>query len=1397
MNTLSRNLISLFLLTAPLFTTVAEAAKPLRALLIAGGCCHDYKAQQKALSEGIQQRANVQVDVYWSNNGTTNPPLPLYAQSDWAKGYDVIIHDECASDIKDIALLNRILEVHQTIPAIHLHCAMHSFRVDNDAWFKHLGLQSSGHGPQTPIDIVFVDTTHPITKTLTDWTTINEELYNNVKLFDAHPLARGKQKVKHGNQEVVEDVVVAWTNESVGARSFSTTIGHNTETVADARYLELVTRGLLWACDKLNDEYMQPFTGENKVTVIDQPSPKTEDAPAKPLGVMPKEATLVKPSASTTQQPNYAFNAFDGNPETRWCADGDSYPQWLMAELVELQVVDGINIQWEFSHAYKFKVEGSADGKIWNLLLDATTKSPSDATLEKFPVSPTVKFVRITGTSGLPGSWCSIREVQLSGPKLKSLWPAGTDGKPIEAKPTPIDPFKAQGNIEPRIEPLTPEHEAEILKDVKVADGFTVTVFAAPPAVNYPVFVAAAPEGTLYVSSDGNGSLGRDPHRGRVIRLRDNNGDGRADETKVFCEVDAPRGLVWDHDRLYLMHPPHLSMYLDKDGDGIADEEKVLVKNLAFGYDKRPADHTTNGLSMGVDGWLYVAGGDFGFMDAEGTDGRRLTHRGGGVIRVQPDGTGLEIYSTGTRNILEVAISPQMDMFARDNTNDGGGWDVRFHHFTGGDDHGYPRLYKNFADECLAPLADYGGGSGCGAVYIDEPGFGDWNDAPYTADWGRNGLFRHRVEAAGATFSETEAPKAIVQMTRPTDGDVDAMSRLFCASWKGATFSWEGPNVGYILCVKPTGFTPEPLPTFDKLQSDQLVSMLSDSSYRRRLAAQRELSRRDASENILLKRGIAQRNETRNLADRLQTSATDVERVKALAHSDPVISHLAIRSLAKRGEFIACFAALDANKSTSLMINVFRALAMMHQPKVVDGLIMRLEKTTDTELQNAILSALCRLHFLEAEWDGQSWGTRPDTRGPYYQPVAWSETPKIGAVLKRKLATAAPQDAMWLALQMDRNRIKSTELLDRLIDLAKQDDSLLGKAVELFARNDELPAAAVPLLIKTTELSQTSSDTLVDAIRSLVKLNSPATVSAVLTALSRLTVLPDADKQLRAGQELFLGNGGLDHQLDALRTAASQSPAAPGVWADAGLLTIASNKNASPEAQAAAKQVIENAWKVVAQRQRLVEAAAMVKNHYLDDRIVALVNTTDVASIERDMIRVANVAANALKLDVSTNNQAPKLGTLEVEPSLLAATNASGDAALGEQLFTKANCVACHTVSKDGPQKGPYLGTIATTYKRPDLAAAILQPNKTIAQGFATTSIVTMDGVVITGFVTNESAEQVTLRDAEAKERTIEKDDIELRKMLLTSVMPEGLLNNYTVHDLASILDYLQGLEAK
>lgn len=1371
-------------------TEVRAEMKPLRALLIAGGCCHDYKGQHEVLFKGIQARANVQVDVYWTDDTSTNPPFPLFESPNWAKGYDVIIHDECAASNKDVAVLQRILAVHRTVPAVHLHCAMHSFRNGTDLWFKHLGLKSTGHGPQVPISISFVDKTHPITKGMNDWTTIKEELYNNAGMHDAKALATGTQTFNRNGKQVEAKAVVAWTNEKQGARSFSTTLGHNTATVADARYLDLVTRGLLWSCDKLNPDYMTPFTGKNKVTFI----AKKDKAPVIPkLGVMPKNATLVTPSASSTQQPNLPLNAFDGNPETRWCASNNNYPQWLAWEFQRPVKATSINITWEFERDYQFHIEGSSDGKSWTRLLDASQNKNAKQGDLKLNTDLAFKHMRIVGL-GSTGGWCSIREVSVKGEGINTLWPAGADGKPFSYQPKPADPYVKKGNLPPTLVPLTPAEEAAILRGVKVAEGFEATVFATPPAVNYPVFVAASPDGTLYVSSDGNGSLGRDPERGRVIRLRDTNGDGRADETKVFCEVDAPRGLVWDHDRLYLVHPPHLSAFIDTDNDGVADEQKILVSNVAFGYDKRPADHTTNGLSIGVDGWLYIAGGDFGFMEAEGTDGRKLTHRGGGVIRVRPDGTGLELYSTGTRNILEVAVSPRMDLFARDNTNDGGGWDVRFHHFTGGEDHGYPRLYKNFPAECVAPLADYGGGSGCGATYVDEPGFGAWNDAPLTADWGTGAIWHHSVKPKGATFSETSAPKPLVRMTRPTDADVDGNSRLYCASWKGATFKWAGTNVGYIVCVKPKGMKDRPMPVFAEESADSLVTLMSDPSHRRRLAAQRELMRRgDQRYRQLLDNIPMQRSEARNLAEHLQSDASVTEMLDALEHDDPVITHIAIRSLARKEAADACLKLLETQLQGRPVTQptALQALAKMHNPKVVSALIEQAQNETVATNRIHLRAALCRLHYKEGKWKGDSWGTRPDTRGPYYQPEAWTETERINQWLRREIEGAKSEEATRLVLEINRHRIQIDNVIEHMMEMASDDALLLPPTIAKLAAASELPEGALPFLTSAVTTPKLSSETLAQAVTALLKSGQTDGLKTAFFAISRMSG-PQAKRDQQRALQSMVKSRSLQNHLELALEECQNPDTSIGFWATAAILGVAQEKKLSPETREQAGLSIDRMWNQPNQRIRLIKAAADTQNHFLDERLLELVNRPDA-----DSVAEIQYAIKALRLADKLNPNRPRIATIGVAAALKQFAVTNGNISQGQRLFQQANCAACHTVNKQAEQQGPYLGNIAATYKRQQLAEAVLQPNKTIAQGFATTSILTVDGRVVIGFVTKEQADQVTLRDAQAKEHKISKAEIEIRKTLKTSVMPEGLMDKYSVSDLADIIAYLESLSKK
>lgn len=238
----------------------AEETKPLRVLLLTGGCCHDYTAQKDILKKGIEARANVVVDQIHTDNTTVKPDLPIYGMPEYAKGYDVVIHDECAAGIAEDEIVKGVLAPHKAgTPGVNLHCAMHSYRIGKPSekaeelgtphsqWFEYLGLQSSGHGPKLPVEIVYTDKKHPITQGLENWTTGNEELYNNVKIFDtAHALSTGKQGK--------EEAVITWTNDYKGTRVFNTTMGHFNETVQDPRYLDLVTRGLLWACGKMDDK---------------------------------------------------------------------------------------------------------------------------------------------------------------------------------------------------------------------------------------------------------------------------------------------------------------------------------------------------------------------------------------------------------------------------------------------------------------------------------------------------------------------------------------------------------------------------------------------------------------------------------------------------------------------------------------------------------------------------------------------------------------------------------------------------------------------------------------------------------------------------------------------------------------------------------------------------------------------------------------------------------------------------------------------------------------------------------------------------------------------------------------------------------------------------------------
>lgn len=1129
----------------------------------------------------------------------------------------------------------------------------------------------------------------------------------------------------------------------------------------------------------------------------------------------------------------------------------------------------------------RYTIETSADGKSWQLAFDAANNDLGGTRRDKFSAAD-VRYLKVNILAQQNDLWPSLWEIRLYGAdgKQLALFPR------VEQKQAASPPadYKKSGNYPPHPHRLSAAQEAGLLKDVSVPDGFRVSLFAPWQMANYPTYVAAAPNGDLYVSSDGNGSVGRDPGRGRVLRLRDTDGDGRADEVTQFVpDVDSPRGLLWDHDRLYLLHPPHITVFHDKDGDGISESSERLVSDIAFGYKDRPADHTTNGLEMGPDGWIYIAVGDFGFMKATGKDGRTLQMRGGGVVRFRPDGTGMETFSDGTRNTYGIAITPTLDLFARDNTNDGGGWNVRLHHLSGLEDHGYPRLYMNFAGECVAPLADYGGGSGVGAFYLSEPGIPEgWNKRPYTCDWGRQGSYRHILEPRGATFRETTKPEILIKMTRPTDADVDGLSNIYQASWKGpASFSWKGPEHGYIARVTPAGYQPTPLPDFAKLSDLELVTLIRSSpSHVRSLTAQRALLRRQPSDETtrmllevaqdnsldlgkrilalyaITQRGLESRHSqsvldiilpafasapaddpimpfvTRALGElaidsrtngkpgpapddflrkQLQSSqarsileaiiasafqgkanlATDI--AAHLSSTDPLIAHTAYRALAKLGVYEAALAKLDSVEPVT-RTGASRALMRMHKEEVVDALLDQLSSQADTGKRRDIIATLARLYHREGEWKGDSWSTRPDTRGPYYQPETWEQSPRILDAFNKLLedpATPAEENSTLVAL-LGQNRIQNDRGLQRIITLAESDSSLLPTLLAQLAEKESIPSEATPLVIQAAKDSSNPAETHKVAIRILLGLNHPEAFDAMMSSLEALMNDAKASKIRDDVRNHVLGHPKLENFVDSFAELFEQDPgSARGRWSAQALLQMAGGKNIGIEARESSRKTIDSNWSQgAAQQHSLMEAAFWTKIPYLNDRIRIMLNSTDAGLKSR-----AEGAAKRLGIQAPGADTTAKIASLSPEEAVKQILDyKKGNAALGEAVYARATCNACHTVSADEPPKGPYLGSIANILQPQDLAEAIIIPNKAIAQGFKTNLIILKDGATHMGFVTDEAGDTVTIRDITSKQSTFQKSDIAKRDTLPNSLMPAGLMSNFTVHETASLLTYIQML---
>jgi hypothetical protein len=214
---------------------------PINAMIVTGGPFHDYSGQSKMLMDMLGAVMPINWTVVQGVTHVTDARLPLYNNPDWAKGMDIVIHNECWADADLPADIVQNI-TRPAVPRMFIHCTLHSYRImANDGWRELIGMTSRRHTRSHNILIKWADG-DPITDGLPPFVTPIDELYVIEKVWP-----NTKELATAVSPEDGKTYPLVWTHDYRGSRIFGTTMGHGNETFSTNQFKELMTRGFRWA----------------------------------------------------------------------------------------------------------------------------------------------------------------------------------------------------------------------------------------------------------------------------------------------------------------------------------------------------------------------------------------------------------------------------------------------------------------------------------------------------------------------------------------------------------------------------------------------------------------------------------------------------------------------------------------------------------------------------------------------------------------------------------------------------------------------------------------------------------------------------------------------------------------------------------------------------------------------------------------------------------------------------------------------------------------------------------------------------------------------------------------------------------------------------------------------
>ncbi|MFL2869227.1 MAG: PVC-type heme-binding CxxCH protein [Pirellulaceae bacterium] len=935
------------------------------------------------------------------------------------------------------------------------------------------------------------------------------------------------------------------------------------------------------------------------------------------------------------------------------------------------------------------------------------------------------------------------------------------------------------------------------LKAFETQAGFKVELVASEPLVMDPVAFDWDSKGRLWVIEMADYPLGLDNKGkpgGRVRFLTDTDADGKYDKSTLFADgIGYPSDVMVWRDGVLISAAPNIWYMEDSNGDGKAD-----IKTAVYtGFGEGNQQHRVNGLRWGLDNWVHLANGDSGGV-VRSSKTEETINIGGRDLRIRPDTGELQALTGQTQHGRN--RDDWGNWWGANNSNPMFQYVLQDQYLARNPHISYPNPRHAVATLQNSPIfpisrvmshwegyrppppgAPSRFTSACSTIvyrdqYLGKALHGDmFVSAPvhnlvHRRSISFDGLLMHSTKPNNEEGSEFVRSRD--SWFRPTTIRTGPDGALWIADIYRIVIEhpqWiddrreqeldlrEGHDKGRIYRVIRDTKEPPTLPDFDNLSAQSLVNLLESTNGWVRDYAHRQLLWHKDPVDI-----------APALVEALGTSKSALQRLHALCVLDG-IDQLSIADLG---------IALSDNEP-QIVRHAVRISEQFSTPKpdldVINALMVLATVNKDPFVAQQLAYSLGEFDHPRA---GHALGTVM---------VRHQEDPFVMAAAYSSLSLQ-PADALLAVRQHSGEGDDPSAHVARIVStvVGLGDNDTVSRVIsELIADGDEASSWQFAALSEIQNSLATQQRELIDLITTA---ESKKRLSEIQSAARQLILTDGTDPAIKivAANLAISESSSSDVEL-LLRLLSPQSPVE--------LQQIGARLIASATDLTAANAAIAK-WKTLGPLARDRVVAAMLTRENVTLRLLEAIESSDISALDltatHRQIMLAHesdsVRIQATRLFGMTSNAERERLIAEYLPVV----KAGGDIERGFGLFSKT-CAQCHKLRGIGHEVGPSLAGLLNKSAE-HLTTHVLDPDKAIEDKFRNYTVITTDGRIVNGLLTNESANSITIAGPNSQNTQVRRSDIEQDgfKRNIRSMMPTGLEKYLTASQLADVVAFVQ-----